>query len=624
MHRSKTLSTALLLVLLGGAAAAVQTALYVRAHGCLEYSLYRLAAQTLTAAVNQWLLISLMAGIVLLLARGLGMLLSGVVTVGVRNTRKARIIGTIVLLGCAGLACWALNDFVFARAQEHIRIRWRLVLNCALAAGIFLPGMLVIWRAWRPAIPASMQRPIVATGVLYCVFIALCNCAMFFDRSVSGAQKPNVVCIVVDCLRARDVGYWGSAAGLTPAIDSLAKRSVVFTKAYTNAPWTKPAVASLFTSQLPGTHRAIGFFDKLQSRVVTLAEVLKNNGYHTCFFHGGNYNFARPFNLPQGFDHLCDSLERKNAAVVTDEFITHIEQQPGQPFFAYIHYMDAHQPYKPNPYTDTCAPGENTLFDPSAETTDAENMIFFDIVRKLHRAGKLSPDDQRYLKGLYDSEVRFIDENIQRVLSFLKSAHLDDTTFVIVTADHGEEFWEHNNYEHGHSLYNELLHVPLIVAGTKLTYKEIPGPVQLIDVMPTVLDLLHIDAPAECCRGVSLGGTIVSNAPVPEVPVRASGTLYGDEKFCLIRNNKKVIFNTGYTKDKGALFGQSDGKQFEFYDLAADPLEQVCRSDTNDDEFSAMKDELMQSSLAVLPEAGGKAVVDEALKNKLKTLGYMQ
>lgn len=624
MRLPKIITISSFVCIFGGLAAFVQAAYHVRAHRYVEYGMFRLAAEALRTAANEWLFISFSACIGIVLFHGSAIVLSRVVTVRLRDLKTANIFGTVILCFGIALMCWGLDHFVFTPQNFHIR--WRAVLVVIIATGSFVPGMLVLWRGWRPVLSSRMAAPILVIGFLYVFSVAALNGAMYFgQKGETNAQKPNVIVIVIDCLRARDLGYWGSSLNASPALDRLAMQGVVFKNAYSNAPWTKPSVATLFTSQYPNTHGVVGFRDALSDRWLTIAEVLKNNAYHTCFFNGGNHNFAQPMNFHQGFDYFDSSIARKDASVLTDEFLSYLAKPFSQPFFAYIHYMDAHQPYKKNKFTNSFISDNNILFDPATESTGIELTVSSVIVRKLYLAGKLSPDDQQYLKGLYNSQIRYIDENVQRIISYLESAHLYDDTIIIITADHGEEFFEHHNYEHGHTLYNELLHVPLILTGGRFEHKTVQKTVQLIDVMPTVLDLLQIAISNGYCQGVSLYNTIAAGDAVPEGgKVYATGTLYFDKKFTAICGDKKVIFNTGDTSNQNPMIGHASAERFEFYNLLHDPLEQEPLTEDADAEFSKIKEMLLRFSTAASPDARQKATVDKSLEEQLKSLGYVQ
>jgi arylsulfatase A-like enzyme len=610
-------------VLFGGLAACLQAAYNVRAHRYIEYGMFRLAAELLRVAVNEWLFISLAVGIVMVLVYGCAVALSNAFACDVRNPKAAGVVGSAALLIGVALLCWGMDTFIFT--HYHFRVRWRAVLIVLITLACLVPGMLYIWRVWHPSFLTRLSVPVLASGFIYGFLAVMLNSFLYIDTSrAPNVQKPNVVLIVIDCLRARDLGYWGSTLNASPAIDLLAAQGVAFKNAYCNAPWTRPSVASLFTSQYPGTHNAIGYDDVLSKRWLTLAEVLKNANYHTCFFNGGNYNFARPFNFQQGFDCFDFEFTQKNAAVLTDKFLSHMQQPVRQPFFAYVHYMDAHQPYKKNTFSEAFVADSNILFDPATEATEIELMAFFGIVRKLHWAGKLTANDHAYLKGLYNSQIRFIDENIQRIVAFLERERLYDNTIIIITADHGEEFWEHDNYEHGHSLYNELLHVPLIIAGAQIEQRIVHEAVQLIDIMPTVADLLRIPLLGGYCQGMSLYTAIAEGGTVPKMHVYASGTRYGDEKFCIIADNKKVILNTGDSSNKGPLIGYTNRERFEYYNVSDDPLEQDTLAEDASVTFPLLKDTLVHFSDTVSSDSQQKAVVGRELRQKLESIGYVQ
>jgi arylsulfatase A-like enzyme len=354
--------------------------------------------------------------------------------------------------------------------------------------------------------------------------------------------------------------------------------------------------------------------------MLTLAEILKNKGYCTYFFNGGNAFLRKAFNFNQGFDIYRYLPHRsKNATNVTDEFLAQIPKEKNKKFFAYLHYMDAHTPYTKNMYNNFFIRKINKYFEPGNRKGGFKN------IRALFHNNMISNDDKEYIVSLYDGQIRFVDENIKRILDTLQSYDILEETIIIITSDHGEEFFEHNNFEHGHTMYNELLHIPLLITGKNIQPAIITEPVRLLDLLPTILELTNIGTGVSYPQGVSLLGLADDMHNINSLPIFAAGILYGGEKYCLIKDDKKIIFNTENIQGKWDLVGYTNPNRFEFYDIHKDPLEK--ESIPYDQVTMAVLkkdlDELKNLKSSTQVETS-VTVIDEDLKERLKSLGYIQ
>jgi arylsulfatase A-like enzyme len=231
----------------------------------------------------------------------------------------------------------------------------------------------------------------------------------------------------------------------------------------------------------------------------------------------------------------------------------------------------------------------------------------------------ISPEEKNCLIAMYDSQIRFVDSAVRDILATLKERKIYEETLVVVTADHGEEFWDHNNFEHGHSLYDELIHVPLIIAGNKAGNPEIYKQVNLVDIMPTILDTARISIDTLDLQGRHL-------YKPGSRPVFSMGSLYGDEKYCYIKDKMKIIFNSGNKKGKKGLEGSRSAEEFELYNLQDDPVETVNLRNEKTAVFLSLKkelQELMRSGSAGLKGKKLQIDKDEKLEKQLESLGYL-
>jgi arylsulfatase A-like enzyme len=378
-------------------------------------------------------------------------------------------------------------------------------------------------------------------------------------RASSEAFRPNVLLIITDTTRVDRLGCYGSDLSATPNLDALAESGTVFEHAYAPAPWTLPSVASLFTSLHPLVHGAggrLGDFRPLTPNVETLAEVFQQAGYRT----GAVLNvmfLSETFGMTRGFEHVDDFVGTTNtrmrpAADTTDAALAWLNADDDRPFFAVVHYFDPHLIYNPpGPFRKRFARQQdrgtdNVLFGSRREMT-------------LFRQGKLHlPADLiGRLEALHNGEVAYTDQQIGRLLDRLADAGLRENTVIVLAADHGEEFLDHGGFEHGHTMYDELLHVPLIFAGAGVpTAWRVTDVVGLIDVAPTLCQLAGLPIP------LGFGGQTlvpaIQGAPLPPRAVLSEGNMWGPTMYALRHERFKLI---------------RDSRGQMLFDIAADPAE---------------------------------------------------
>ncbi len=300
-------------------------------------------------------------------------------------------------------------------------------------------------------------------------------------------MKGNVLVLMLDTLRADHLGAYGYQRATSPNIDHFAQENVRFSYTVTAAPWTPPSVASMFTGVYPATH---GWMPpnirkdvkeaaiKLDDKLVTLAEIFKANGYSTVAVSPNPW-ISEDFGYQQGFETFV-FRERAPAEKIVKIGEAQIDRllKEDKPFFMYLHFLDPHDPYS--------AP-------------DSYKSAFTDAV-----PGKQYPP--RVLKNInhYDGEIKYMDAQIGRLFSYLKEQGLYDDLTIILVADHGEQFMEHGQHGHGHQLFNEEVHVPLIVKSPKVLGARVVNiTTSTIDVFPTALDAAGIKVP-QGIPGVSL------------------------------------------------------------------------------------------------------------------------
>lgn len=315
------------------------------------------------------------------------------------------------------------------------------------------------------------------------------------------AQRPNIVLVSIDSLRADHVGCYGYARDTTPFLDQLARRGVRFETAVSTTSWTLPAHAAMLTGLVDVTHGVMDNGKALSRNHVTLAELLADGGYHTAGFFGGPY--LHPiFGFGQGFDvyescmspglDLADPRPRPDQHAMSHADITgprtrtkvrswadgRAADDDGQPYFLFVHLWDVHYDFTPPPeYAE--------LFTDRAYSGPADGALMSNPAIE----PGMSAADRQHVLGLYDAEIRFTDDVLKGIWSDLAERGLTENTLLVVTSDHGEEFFEHGQKGHNKTLFDEVVRVPLVIAweGEELAAGSVVREqVQIIDLVPTL------------------------------------------------------------------------------------------------------------------------------------------
>ncbi len=360
----------------------------------------------------------------------------------------------------------------------------------------------------------------------------------------------NVILIGVDTLRPDHMGCYGYDRNTTPNIDKLARSGTLFENAVAPSPWTLPSFASVFTSLYPSQHGATGAKFPMGDTFPTLAELLKAQGYATGAIINAPYLKVR-YGVGRGFDfYSMTPPEGRFADGTTRDALEWIEHVPDRPFFMFLHYFDPHLPYAPPAPYDTVF---NSDYRGRLQKSYNPRRLPSYRVDHFKEMKAIPPEDWNQIKSLYDGEVAFTDEAIGELIEGLRDRRLLKETLIIFISDHGEEFFDHEGFEHGHSLYNELISVPMIFSlpGRLPERERIGRQVRLIDVAPTVLDLLgfgsHPDFEGVSLRPLLDGERSVTATASPVLPPElaySESILYGTEQKSLIAYPWKLIYDT--------------------------------------------------------------------------------
>lgn len=435
-------------------------------------------------------------------------------------------------------------------------------------------------------------------------FIVWCEPVIW---SAAPSEQPNVLVVLLDTLRADRLGCYGSERARTPRLDALAARGVRYVDAMSAASWTLPAHASLFTSTFPSQH-GLWNDQRLPAELTTIAEHLQAGGYRTSAFTEGGFlkeahGFARGFEVFDGKRRDCTLTFERARLWITER---------RAPYFAFVQTYKVHSPYTPSAETRAQFVGDYRGRLP--ETVDVRDYPWG------RNGAPPNAEDQRYVSDLYDAEIAELDSALGDFLEQLESAGALDNTLLIVTSDHGEEFFEHGGTLHGMSLYQEQLHVPLILywKGHFEGGEVIERPVHLVDLAPTVVAAAGLEAPANWVGELLGVATGLGNRPL-YFPMRTRWTRedrQGIPATALREGDWKYI---EYPSSHRAHDPQGGAGLFN---LAQDPLEQR-------DVLNAENRAEWQNKIRALRERYGVLgtadtfELDEAALRELEELGYV-
>lgn len=441
-----------------------------------------------------------------------------------------------------------------------------------------------------------------------------------------GPTPPNLILIGLDTFRADHIGVYGSGTARTPALDRFAAEAIVFEDCASTSTWTLPSFASVFTGRLPSEHRAIGGeHSALPPDEVTLAERLRAAGYHTTAIVAVDY-LDDPFGLRRGFDRF-----EKHTDVPVNGRLRYYDRRiqevlrvpPQQPWFLFVHYFDAHDPYLP--------PDEfGAMYyegDPTQEPADPSRDI--DVIYSAANRLRRDPRAQyRWLEGVRDLQfpvaeyaggISYVDHHVGVVLDSLRSRGILDESIVVVLGDHGEHLTEHDIYFTHRLPYSECLQVPLMIRlpGGRRGGTRVTAPVSLADVLPTLLELLGLER-APRVTGQSLVG-LVRGEPAK---ARLLFAEYGGRQDVWAKSVWDARWRYTEIQDP-------DRFTVELFDRQADPREEHDLAALRPDvaaRYAAALDARFGPERRLLQDRSGESPavdIDPATLERLRALGYV-
>ncbi len=433
------------------------------------------------------------------------------------------------------------------------------------------------------------------------------------------APGPNVILIVVDTLRADHLSQYGHSRDTSSALSQLSDASVRFENCSSPAPWTAPSVASLFTGLSPARHQVDRVGSALSPGIETLAESLQRAGWNTAAFTF-NPHITRRAHFDQGFDEFVSYRGRAQRAPDIRDMLREawrwIATEARRPFFLYLQPMNAHGPYRVPEDARSLLLGRPPV----------EGFEFFGPLMKglLHEGRielrkEVSAQTRQSLEEQYDTAVRHTAGELAAFFHSLESSGLWDSSLVVLTADHGEELFDHGCFSHRYSLHREVVHVPLFV---KLPSPGRTGvihePVSLTDLHPTILELLGLAAGDTDGRSLA---PFLTDAPVPEAlrnrPLVSSVHNPGRCQARALRHGRHrlLVIERNYEGLENASF---------LYDLEADPGETRDLRNQRPEIFAQLLSELhaIEDARANRPEPRVRYRVNPDERAALEALGY--
>ncbi len=426
----------------------------------------------------------------------------------------------------------------------------------------------------------------------------------------------NIVLITIDTLRADHLSCYGYERKTSPYIDAVAKEGIIFKNVVAPASWTAPSMVSLFTSTYPVNHGVIhglpfqeakGLSQEVFSeKLIALPAMIKEKGY-TTFGISSNHTLTAELGFARGFDYFR-SVNWMPADVI-NKLVYEWEDtiKKSNRFFLWVHYIDPHYHYRPHlPWIEQYIPDIPEQFEQVSRIP----------LHMLARNIKENPEMLSKVLALYDSEINYVDSYLGELIERFE---LDNNTLLIITSDHGEQFMEHGSVGHSIALHKEELHVPLIIKFPEASKKgSVERQVSLVDIMPTILQLLNIDPPEQ-----TAGKPLLENSGIPaRLKKLLSGRQASVYHFAELDSHAilkavsvppwKYIY--GYQTQSGAL-----------YNTASDPFELINLADKHPDRAAALKEQLFSwvSQAKTYPPKSHAIELSPGEREKLEALGYL-
>ncbi len=497
----------------------------------------------------------------------------------------------------------------------------------------------------------AVSRPVrIAALVVAALFLA----AWLVDLAgLPGGIPRHLVVVSIDTLRGGHLSISGYGVPTSPRLDAIAARGTTFLRAYSPSGWTVPAHMSLFTGLLPPAHGLVDFPDagRLGPNYVTLAETLRASGFRTAAFTGGGF-LSPQHGFEDGFERFVSRgrhFETKTGDV--KDWISSLGEEDR--FFVFLHGFDVHRPYRPpeayaRRFAERAVPGAGG----GPLVADRLFPLLEDLAVVAKRAKdpaaafRTRPPDEdlALIESQYDAEIARADDVLGDLLDWMDERGLLSETLLVVVSDHGEEFFEHGGLDHVHTLYDELLHVAWFMAGPNVPRgRSVVSPVGLVDVMPTVCELLDVplrapvqggsrvglaEASEDEEKGRGRGDALFAFAGYSGYPYRLDSVRVGGYKLVRWRLSGMRDAALGPDREHFTLQFRDEREDFvELFHVAEDPGETRDLSRERADVVAALSDmidEEVAASAAFAAEPGERPRITREYLEELRSLGYLR
>ncbi|HWS48687.1 MAG TPA: sulfatase [Candidatus Methanoperedens sp.] len=413
----------------------------------------------------------------------------------------------------------------------------------------------------------------IIIGVIFVIFIAILGNNLL-GKNFNAEKKYNLILISFDGLQSKHLKSYGYNIGTTPNLDNFLMTSSLFTKTVSPSSWTVPTHMSIFTSMYPSEHKVINKFSdfdlktqkgvianlkKLSPNAITLAEILKNNGYVTGGFTG-DAGVGPQFGFGQGFDTYFETETFGGLEGSAPKAIEWLKENKDKPFFLFLHGYDVHGQHEPKEgfdYRYVAKPYSGKFTGSKVEQGKLRE-------EALANGGNLEIKDEdiAFWRAIYDEKINRNDLEFKKFMDQIGEMNLDKNTIIIVMSDHGTEFFEHNSIDHGATLYGELIDTLMAIhQPNQRKGQSIDQLVSTMDLMPTILDLLKIENPVpQQTKGINLVPALSGKEVSHDVFSETDYRLYTFKRSIRTVDGWKFILSL------------ENGKK-ELYDLNTDPLE---------------------------------------------------
>ncbi|MFH1681988.1 MAG: sulfatase [Candidatus Eisenbacteria bacterium] len=470
----------------------------------------------------------------------------------------------------------------------------------------------------------------VRTGAVLLVLAFGLIGASYVRDALAKQDGRSFLFITIDTLRADHLGCYGYVRDTSPNIDALARSAVRFTHGIVQWPKTTPSFASIMTGIYANQTGVLRFCRQgIHKRFFLMAEVLKENRYRTAAIVT-NGNVSSEFGFAQGFDYYREVyknnpgsfVERQRAVIVADRAVEWLRKNGKKSdFFLWLHFVDPHTPYTP-------PPAYHEMFVGDAHYNAEQQSVLHTGKEDMHGIPEGTHLEEEtaigYYIAEYDAEIRYTDDQIGRVLGTLDSLGLSEQTLIVLTSDHGESLGDHDYFfEHGRLPYDACSRVPLIVRAPGVSSEGlvVDRPVELINIVPTVLDLLDAPTP-EDVQGVSMASVLQGGeGALPAAAFTESG--YAEDYQRSVRTDRWKLIYVPTDGDRSLM----RGTPFELYDFRADPDELRNRIHQEPARAESLKDLLfawMEKQSDGVSYEAETADIDRETEEALRALGYVE